>query len=167
MRTVTQLARQGEAIVRRRLAHHFLLRGAAGLAGARGEDDAGDDRLGEGDVVIQPVFERGADGAVDERQNLRVVQAIFRLPLELWLLHEDTQDPDHAFADVVRGEGDAFRREVVRLDEIADRLADAGAQTILVRPAGSGGDAVDVAANVLVRRLGPLQREIDAQVVVA
>src|ERR1700687_2808811 len=48
--------------------------GAAGLAGARREDDARHDRRGDAAVVIQPVLERGADDAVNRRQHLRVVQ---------------------------------------------------------------------------------------------
>ena len=56
----------------------------------------------------------------------------------------------------------ALRRQVVRLDEVADRLAEAGAEAVLVRAARAGRDAVDVAADVLVGRLGPLQRELDA-----
>ncbi len=49
------------------------------------------------------------------------------------------------------------------LDEVAHRLADAGAQAALVRAARSGRDAVDVRAHVLVGRLGPLQHEVEPQ----
>ncbi len=51
----------------------------------------------------------------------------------------------------------------MRVDEVADRLADARAQPVLVRAARSGRDAVDVRANVLVGRFGPLQHEIEPQ----
>ena len=70
--------------------------------------------------------------------------------------------PTMSFADVLGRERDAFRREVVRVDEVANGLAESGAEPVLVRAAGSGRDAVDVAAQVLVGRLGPLQREIEA-----
>ena len=71
--------------------------------------------------------------------------------------------PVSAFADVFGGDRHAFRRQVVRLDEVAHRLAEAGAQTVFVRAAGSGRNAVDVRAQVLVGRLRPLQHEIEPQ----
>ena len=103
----------------------------------------------------------GADDAVDRGDELGVVEPILRLPLELRLLNEDAEDAGEPLADVLGDERHAFRREVVRLDEVAHRLADAGAQPALVRAAGSGRDAVDVRAHVLVGRLGPLQHEIE------
>ena len=60
---------------------------------------------------------------------------------------------------------DALRRQVVRFDEVAHRFAEAGAKAVLVRAARAGGDAVDVAAQMLVGRFGPLQREIEAKAV--
>ncbi len=60
----------------------------------------------------------------------------------------------------------ALGRQVVRLDEVADRLADAAAQSAFVRAARSGRDAVDVGPDVLVGRLGPLQREVEPQPIV-
>ena len=71
--------------------------------------------------------------------------------------------PVSAFANVFGGERHAFRRQVVRLDEVADRLAEAGAQPVLVRAARSGRDAVDVRAQVLVGAFRPLQHEIEPQ----
>ena len=71
-----------------------------------------------------------------------------------------------SFADVLGGERDPLRREVVGLDEVAHRLADAGAQAVLVRAAGARRDAVDVATDLLVGRLGPLHRQVDAETVV-
>ena len=59
----------------------------------------------------------------------------------------------------------ALGREVVRLDEVADRLADTGAEPVLVRAARSGGDAVDVAAKILLRRFSPLHHELDLHAV--
>jgi hypothetical protein len=58
VRAVAQLAGQVQPAGRRRLARDLGLRGAAGLARARREDDARDDRLGDATVVIQPVLER-------------------------------------------------------------------------------------------------------------
>ena len=40
-----------------------------------------------------------------------------------------------------------------------------GAQAVLVRAAGAGRNAVDVDADVLVGRLGPLQHEIEPEAV--
>ena len=140
---------------------------AAGLAGARREHDARDDRLGDADVVVQPVLERRTNRAVERRHHLRVVQPILGLPLELRLRDEEAQHSGEPFANVVGGERHALRREVVRLDEIAHRLADSGAQAVLVRAARGGGDAVDVAADVLVGGLGPLQDAVEPEAVLA
>ena len=74
---------------------------------------------------------------------------------------EHAEHADEAFADVFGGERDALRRQVVRLDEVAHGLAEAGAEAVLVRAAGAGRDAVDVAAHVLVGRLRPLQRQVE------
>ena len=78
---------------------------------------------------------------------------------------KSAQHAGEPFADVVGGERHALRREVVRLDEIAHRLADSGAQAVLVRAARGGGDAVDVAADVLVGGLGPLQDAVEPEAV--
>ena len=132
---VAQLAGQVEARRRRALARHLGLRRAARFARPRREDDPRDDRLGDADVVVQPVLERRADHAVDGRQQLGIVQPILGLPLELRLLDEHAQHAGQAFADVLGGQRHAFRRQVVRLDEVADRLAEPGAQAVLVRAA--------------------------------
>ena len=84
--------------------------------------------------MIQPVLERRPHDAVDGRHELGVVQPILGLPLELRLLHEDAEDAGQPFADVFGGQRDAFGRQVVRLDEVADRLADARPEAVLVRP---------------------------------
>ena len=98
---VAQLAGQVQARRRRALARDLGLRRAARFARARREDDARDDRFGHADVVVQPVLERRADDAVDRRHQLRVVQAILRLPLELRLLDEDAEHAGQPFADVL------------------------------------------------------------------
>ena len=51
----------------------------------------------------------------------------------------------------------------MRLDEIADGLAEAGSQAVLVRAAGPGRDPVHVRAQMLVGRFGPLEDQIEAQ----
>ena len=61
--------------------------------------------------------------------------------------------PVRPFANVFCGQRDAFRRKVVRLDEVADRLAEPGAQAVFVRAARAGRDAVDVASGCARRSL--------------
>ena len=145
----------------RALARHFGLRCAAGLARPRREDDARDDRLGDADVVIQPVLQRRTDDAIHDRQQLGIVQPILGLSLELGFLHERTEHAGQPLANVLGGERHALRRQAVRFDEVADRLADAGAQAVLVRAARTGRDAVDVRPDVLVGRFGPLEHEVE------
>ena len=106
---------------------------------------------------------RTMESTADE--HLGVVQPVLRLPLELRLLHEDAEHADQAFADVLRGDRHALRREVVRLDVVAHRLAEPRAEAVLVRAARAGRDAVDVAPQELVGRLGPLQHELGAEAV--
>ena len=68
--------------------------------------------------------------------------------------------PVMPFANVFGGERHALRRQVVRLDVVAHGLAEPGAKAVFVRAARAGRDAVDVAAQVLVGRFGPLQHEL-------
>ena len=110
---------------------------------------------------FQPMLQCGADCTVDHLDQLGVVQPILRLPLELGVGHENAQHTGEPLADVVRRERYPLRRQVVRLDEVADGLAQAGAKAGLVGAAGTGWDAVDIAADRLVGRLGPLQRYVD------
>ena len=77
-----------EPMRRRALARDLLLRRAARLARARGQDDARDDAFGDADVLVQPVLERRADQRIDGRQHFGIVQPILGLPLELRLLDE-------------------------------------------------------------------------------
>ena len=94
-----------------------------------------DDGFRHADVVIQPVLERRAHDTVHRRHHLGVVEPILRLALELRLLNEEAQHADESFADVLGDNRHAFRRQVVRFDEVAHSLAQAGAQTIFVRAA--------------------------------
>src|SRR6185503_16389049 len=134
-RAIAQLAGQRQTRRRRALAHAFRLRRADRLTGPGSQDDARHDRFRNRLVVIQPVLERRPRHRVHDRRDLRVVQPVLRLALELRLLDEDAEDADDALADVVGRERHALRREIVRVDEIADRLADPGAQAVLVRAA--------------------------------
>jgi hypothetical protein len=109
------------------------------------------------------VLERRAEDAVNRRDELRVVQPFFRLSLELRLLNEHAQDAGQPFSDVFRDHRDALRREVVRLDVVPHRLAEARAQSALVRPAGAGRNPVDVGPQVLVGRFRPLQDDVEPQ----
>ncbi len=98
-------------------------------------------------VVIEPVLERRTHGRVDGRRASRGCSG------------DPSSGPGTAAPamNTLRIAGDALRGcpprssvtpfgdEVVRLDEVADRLADAGAQAVFVRAAGAGGNAVDVA----------------------
>ena len=160
-RAVAQLAGQVEAVRGGALARHRLLGGPARGAGPGREDDARDDRLRDADVVVQPVLEGGAHQPVDRRRQLGVVQAVLGLTLELRVGDEDAEHADEALADVVGGQRDPLRGEAVGLDEVADGLADARPQPVLVGPARAGGNAVDVAAQMLVGGLRPLQHEVD------
>ncbi len=74
---------------------------------------------------------------------------------------EDRQDADAPFADVLSGEGDSLVLDVVDVEVIADRLDDTVAQPVLMRAAGVRADAVDVAPQVFVRRLGPAKNDFD------
>ena len=62
------------------------------LAGPRRQDDPADDLLGDGGVLVQPVLEGRADGAVDLRRDLGVVEPVLRLPLELRLEDVDGEE---------------------------------------------------------------------------
>ena len=109
------------------------------------------------------MLERRTDLRIDGRQQFRIVEAVLRLSLELRFGDEHAQHRDEPFANVFRRQRHALWRQVVRLDEVADRLAEPGAEAVLVRAARPGRDPVDVAAHVLVGRLRPLEREIEPQ----
>ncbi len=117
-------------------------------------------RLGHRLVVVEPLLQRRADHVVDQPRHLGVVQPPLGLPLELRLDDVDGEDGGHPLADVLRGERHALGREVVRLDVVPDGLHQARAQARLVGAAVGGGDAVDVAADVLVGGLGPGQGQL-------
>src|SRR6185369_15552309 len=66
-------------------------------------------------------------------------------------------------ADVFGGQRHAFRRQIVGIDEVADRFADARPQAIFMRAARSGRNAVYIRADVFVGRFSPLQHEVESQ----
>jgi hypothetical protein len=61
-------------------------------------------------------------------RDFGIVEAIFRLALELRLFDKDAEHAGHALANVVGRQRDALGRQVVRVDVVADGLAQAGAQ---------------------------------------
>src|SRR3989454_4914108 len=73
---IAQFAGKIQARGGRALARHFGLRRAARLARPRREDDARDDRLRDGDVMVQPVLERRTNDAVDAGHELGIVESI-------------------------------------------------------------------------------------------
>ena len=99
--------------------------------------------------------------------TIAVTSGLFRrsfvCPWNCGSLRKMLSTPMHALADVLGRERHALRRQVVRVDEVADRLADARAQAVLVRAARAGRNAVDVAAEVLVGRFRPLQDEVELE----
>ena len=143
------------------LARHRLRGGAAGLARAGRQDHAGDEPLGHRAILGEPLLQRGPHRPVDLGGDLRVVEPVLGLALELRLGDVDRDDRGQPLTDVLGGERHALGPEVVHLDEVAHRLDDAALQAALVRAAGAGGDAVDVALDVLVGGLGPLERALD------
>ena len=66
---------------------------------------------------------RPHDG-IDGRQHFRVVQPILGLPLKLRLGHEHADDPGQPFANIFGRQRHAFRRQIVRVDVVAHRLAE-------------------------------------------
>src|SRR6185369_11180191 len=130
----------------------------------RRQDGAPYDRLGHRAVVIEPVLERRTHHRIDRGGHFGVVQTVLRLPLELRLLDEEAQNTREPLANVLGRQRDALWRQVVRVDVVADRLAETDAEAVLVGAAGTGGDAVYEAAQVLVGGLGPLQRQLQPRI---
>ena len=124
-------------------------------AGARREDDARDDALRDGAVGVQPRLERGANRGVDVALDFGVVETVLRLTLELRLRDEDRENSGETFADIVARQRHAAWRQIVRVDIIADRLADRVPQADLVRAAVAVGNTVYVTAYAFIGRLGP------------
>ena len=98
---------------------------------------------------------------LQRRLNLRVVESVFGLTLKLRLGNKDGDDRDESFADVFVGNFDPSGNQVVGVDIIAHRFGQPGPKSIFVRAAAGSWDAVDIGADVLVGRFGPLQRQFD------
>ena len=165
VRAVTELAGQVQPVRRGALARHLLVSGATGFARPGGQDHPCHDRLGHRPVVMQPMFQGRTDGRVDSRRQFRIVEPVLGLPLELGVGHEHAEDADETFAQILGGERHALGRQVMGLDEIAHRLAESGAQPVLVCATRPGRDTVDVAPQALLGRFRPLQDEPDADAV--
>ena len=142
---VGEFAREIQSAAGGGLAADARAGGPARLAGAGGDDDAIDDRLGDRAIVVQPLLEHRAHRRVHHRLHFGVVQPVLGLALELRVFDEDAEHADHAFADVFGRQRDAARRKIVGFDIVADRLENPGAQAVFVRAAAGGGNAVDVA----------------------
>ena len=97
---------------------------------------------GGGAVRVQPLLERGSQGPVDEGLDLRVVQPVLGLPLELGVRDEDREDAQDPLPDVLVGDLHPARGELVGLDVVPDGLVEPRAEAVLVAPASAGGDAV-------------------------
>ncbi len=150
----------------RRFADDLLARGPARRPGPGREDDPRHDALGHGLVVVEPLLEGRADQARHLPGDLRVVEPVLGLALELRLGHVDAQDGDDPLADVVRRDGHTLRRELVLAHVIADRPGQRLLDTVFVGAAGARGDAVRVGLEDAVRGLGPAQRHLHADRIV-
>ena len=85
--------------------------------------------------MIEPVLERRTDGRIHRRHDFGIVQAVLGLTLELRFFDEEAQHAREAFANVLGRQRDALRRQVVRVDVIADGLAETRAKSVFVGPA--------------------------------
>src|SRR5690606_14012858 len=71
------------------------------------------------------------------------------------------QDCRHALADILARKLKSLDLDVMDIDVVLDGLGNARPQSALVRSAGMRANAVDIAANRLFGRLGPLQDDFD------
>ena len=145
-----------------RLAADFGLRLTAGEPGTGRQDDAADDRVGQRRVVVEPRLQHRPDETFHQRADLRVVELVLRLPLKHRVGMKHRQDGDDPFANVVGRDRQALLFDVVDVHVILDGPCDGRPQTGFVGAAGPCADAVDVAADLLVGRLRPLEDELDA-----
>ena len=95
--------------------------------------------------------------------DLGVVEPVLGLALELRIVDVGRQQRDHALADVLGVQGDALGIEVVRRDVVAQALDDRRPQPGVVRATVGRRHRVDVRPDVVVGRLGPLQRQLEPQ----
>ena len=116
---------------------------------------------------MQEGLQGWTDGVVHLGLSLGVAQPLLGLPLELRIVQVDGKHPDHALADVFRGQIQVLGGKAGIVQERAHGLDDGAAEALLVRSPLGGGDAVHVAAQGLVMRLGPLQGAFDAHAIFA
>ena len=167
-RAVAQLAGQVEPVRGRRLPRHLLLRRPAGLAGPCGEHDAGDDRLGDRDVVVEPVLERRTHQASRPPTTTSgLLSRSFVCPWNCGSGMNTLSTPTSPSRMSSAVSVTPFGVSVCVSMKFRTALTRPPRKPVLVRPARAGRDAVDVAADVLVGRLGPLQRQVEAQAVVS
>ena len=134
------------------------------LASARRDDHARDDGLAPVRVRVEIVLERRTHELLDLRRDLRVVEAVLGLATgTAGRGRTSTARRRGTFADVFRGERHALGIEVVRRDVVADRFDDRGAQARVVGAAVGRWHRVDVRLDQIVRRLGPLEGELEAE----
>src|SRR5690606_27130168 len=111
--------------------------------------------------------ERRTYRGVNHRLHLGIVEAILRLPLELRLSDEHAQDAGEALTDIVRSKCHTTWSQFMCLDVVAYSFRESCSQTRLVGSTRRGRNAVDVAPEVFVSRLGPLQSHLDARPVLS
>src|SRR5690625_7008758 len=111
--------------------------GLGSLDNARGYGVSG------GWMRVEELLELEPDGADNQRPRLRIVQLLFGLALKLRIDHEEVNDGNDAFTDVVCRDLELGRHQVVRFHVRTHRASDSIAQALFMRPAIACGDAVD------------------------
>ncbi|CAM5290421.1 hypothetical protein RLIN73S_04688 [Rhodanobacter lindaniclasticus] len=157
---VGQLARKA-GDVQRALATGHLARLARGLAGARGVDRLGGDRLGLIRVFQQELAELLVDRLLHRGLHLGGDQLVLGLRGELRVGHLHRQHRDHAFAHVVAGQGHlGVPGQAFLLDVVLQRAGQRRAETGEVGAAVALRDVVGEAEHGLVVGVGPLHRHL-------
>jgi hypothetical protein len=102
-------------------------------------------------AVVEPRLQARPHEAFHLGRHLRIVQPLLCLPLELRLAEKDRQHGHEPLADVLGSDVKSLDLDVVRLDVVADRFRHAALESVLVRAARGGGDAVGKRADRLRR----------------
>ncbi len=118
-------------------------------------------------MLVEELLEYRAHGGVDLGAQLRIVQPVLGLALELGFMDEHRKHGYQPFPDIVRGQGQASRQKVVRLDVVPHRFAEPIFEALLVGAAVSSRYRVDVRPHMFPGSLGPLQRQLEAESVVS
>ena len=159
---VGQLARQVQAPAHRALARDLLGRRARGPPRLGRLDDPLGDGVARRRVRVQVLLEPVAQRVRDDAAHLRVVELGLGLALELRLAQKDAHDRLDPLADVIRGDLEALGRDVVRVEEPAQRLGQAVLKALIMGAAILGGDAVGEGEDLVGGVLGPLQGDLQA-----